>query len=97
MWCTWQNLSSLAAVCAADRFWSAYPNDAEPAWVDLVSGTVAPYHAPPGIVAVARLTHAGLTGGTPVFPRLAEADDYYNACLIMLSGLAWQERTGKAH
>jgi endoglucanase len=97
MWCIWQNLPPLAAVAAADRFWSTYPNDAEPAWVDLVSGAVSPYRAPPGIVAVARLTHAELTGGTPVFPRLAEAGDYYNACLIMLSRLAWQERTGKAH
>ena len=64
-----------------------------PAWVDLVSGAVAPYPAPPGMRAVGNVSGVGsavldLPSG---FPALAAAPDYYSAALIVLAGIAWQE------
>jgi endoglucanase len=64
-----------------------------PAWVDLATGAVAPYAAPPGMQAVGALSNAPPTSlELPVdFPSVAAAPDYYSAALTLLTRIAWQE------
>lgn len=77
----------------AFRTYWAQKSPLVPAWVDLITGAVAPYPAPPGMRAVAEVSGVGsavleLPAG---FPSLDAAPDYYSAALIMLSRIAWQE------
>jgi endoglucanase len=67
-----------------------------PAWVNLETGAEAPYPAPSGMLAVARLAAAvGTASDGPIdFPSVAAAPDYYAAALILLARIAWQERRG---
>jgi endoglucanase len=70
-------------------------NGAPPAaWVNLETGAQAPYSAPPGMLAVARIAAAvGASSEAPIgFPSVADAPDYYSAALTLLSRIAWQER-----
>jgi endoglucanase len=65
-----------------------------PAWVNLETGAEAPYRAPSGMLAVARIA-AAVTAASeaPIdFPSVAEAPDYYSSALILLARIAWQER-----
>ncbi len=64
-----------------------------PAWVDLITGAVAPYAAPPGMQAVGTLLNTPATVlELPVeFPSVAAAPDYYSAALTLLVRIAWQE------
>jgi endoglucanase len=65
-----------------------------PAWVNLETGAEAPYPAPQGMLAVARVAAAvsASSEGPIAFPRVAEAPDYYSAALTLLARIAWQER-----
>ena len=92
LWSTWQNAPQGALRRGLRQFWSAYPGDTMPAWVDLLSDAVSPYRATPGIVAVARLTQAVMNDTAPAIPVITSDTNYYDASLIMLSHLAWQER-----
>lgn len=64
-----------------------------PAWVDVTTGAMAPYAAPPGMLAV------GIVSGAPStvtdlpadFPSIGSAPDYYSAALTMLARIGWQE------
>jgi endoglucanase len=83
----------LPPVEQAFRTYWAQKAPAVPAWVDLASGAVAPYPAPPGMRAVAEVSGVGSTVlDLPAgFPALDSASDYYSAALIVLSRIAWQE------
>ena len=64
-----------------------------PAWIDLNDGTVAPYVASEGFEAVslvAQFAAAGFKGEVPTM-ALSEKDDYYSACLKLLSAMAARE------
>jgi endo-1,4-beta-D-glucanase Y len=93
LWYTWQDLPVGQLQRATDRYWSAFPDGAFPAWVDLVTNEGAPYRASPGIAAVADLTRACMGLRTkPDFPDVANAKTYYDAALTLLSQLAWRAR-----
>jgi endo-1,4-beta-D-glucanase Y len=93
LWSTWQNLPTGRPQRAMDRYWSAFPDAAFPAWVDLVTNETAPYRATIGIAAVAQVTRAGMgLREKPDLPAVTDAKTYYDAALILLSRLAWQER-----
>lgn len=82
-----------AVVNEAFRAYWAQQLPALPAWVDLVTGAVAPYAAPPGMLAVSEVSSAStMILEMPVdFPSVATAPDYYSAALILLARVAWQE------
>ncbi|BCM87229.1 glycosyl hydrolase family 8 [Methylobacterium indicum] len=87
-WCRTRSQGALAAFW---RYWEGQ-HPFPPSWVDLQSGTIAPYPADPGTRAVAALalrTRAGGEGGT--LPSIGEEDHYYPSALIMLSRIAMQE------
>ncbi|HXA20939.1 MAG TPA: glycosyl hydrolase family 8 [Acetobacteraceae bacterium] len=93
LWYTWQGLPIEAPQRAMDRYWSAFPDDTFPAWVNLETDQTAPNRAPLGMVAVAQLTRAAMgLRAKPDLPAVADAAMYYDAALILLSRLAWQER-----
>jgi endo-1,4-beta-D-glucanase Y len=65
-----------------------------PAWVNLETDAEAPYAAPPGMLAVARIAAAvsAPPDGPINLPNVADAPDYYSAALTLLAHVAWQER-----
>lgn len=89
----WSGLHQKAAVAAARRFWLEQPHGVMPAWVDLQTGLQAPFAAPSGVRAVARLAEAAQRGhGRPEdMPRVEDAPDYYAAALTLLSRIAWHD------
>ncbi|TDH59448.1 endoglucanase [Dankookia rubra] len=91
LWLAWAGLWREPALLQAHRFWTA--SAPPPAWVDLETGSTAPYPALPGMVAVARLAASdGRTG--PFHPsarEIVESFDYYSTMLILLSAWALQE------
>jgi endoglucanase len=98
LYLAWAGLHQHPALDAMMRLWF----DRElglppPAWLDLLSNAQAPYRATPGILAVARLLLARRLNVREIehvnFPKVAEAADYYNAALIMLSIRAFEELT----
>jgi endoglucanase len=94
LWSTWGKRPIGQSRLAMARFWGAYPVGAAPAWVDLATNETAPYALTPGMAAVARLTLASVDGSVPILPAVATAHKYYDAALIMLCQLAWQETRG---
>jgi endo-1,4-beta-D-glucanase Y len=77
-------------VQAASAFWS-YNSDHPPAWVDLQTGVVAEYAAPPGIQAIAAVAAFAHQGGpAPLLPTGAN-DTYYSAALTLLARMALGE------
>lgn len=89
----WAGMWDEPAVDSAAAFWSDPSVAVPPAWTNLTSGGVAPYAAPAGMRAVARITVAARIGSTSAMamPRVAEATDYYSAVLTMLARLAWRD------
>lgn len=73
------------------RFWRG---DTAPAWVDLVSGEVAPYPAPAGIRAIAAVS-AATAAATPMppLPAVTAADGYFSSSLALLARLAAAARS----
>jgi endoglucanase len=72
------------------RFW--HETSPLPAWVDLRSGALSDYPAPPGIAAVAKIATATPKTALPDdFPTIRASTDYYSAALILLARLAWRE------
>jgi endoglucanase len=89
----WAGETDAPAVLRSAVFWSEARAGVTPAWVDLRSGSLAPYAGHAGIVAVAALS-AAAAGGAPeraVLPALDRATDYYAGALVMLARLARQE------
>jgi endoglucanase len=92
LWSTWHNLPIGPVRLAMNHYWSAFPDDTFPAWVDVVTGAVAPYPASAGIVAVARLTRIAIGAvRSSELPKVGDAHTYYDASLILLSRLAWRD------
>lgn len=89
----WAELASESAVAAATDFWFSRMHRQMPAWTDLMTNVVAPYPAPHGIVAVARLSAAAAVGrgDMALVPQVASASDYYSAALAMKARLAWDD------
>ena len=70
-------------------------SDKPPAWVDLTTNNVAPYAAPPGMLAVAALASAKPGQAPPAtFPSVTAAPDYYSAALVLLARIAWRDAPG---
>jgi endoglucanase len=93
----WGGLEASAACLSFAAYWSTR-QPAPPAWVDLQTNASANYPAPPGMIAVARMAintaqSQGRLPGAGGFPALRTAPDYYSAALILLSRLAWLERS----
>lgn len=82
------------ALRACADFWGDPRWRQMPAWADLNTGAVAPYAATAGIQAVAQLAMASQAGWGrhEALPRVAEAQDYYAAKLVMMAHYAWDER-----
>jgi endoglucanase len=92
LWWVWQKLSFGAAMRSVDQFWSAFPPGAAPAWVDLKTNDVAPYAATPGMAAIMRLTRMANGGAEQTMPpTVADASNYYDAALILLTHIAERE------
>ena len=91
----WAGLPS-PAIGAFAAFYAPRNSVRAPAWVNLQTGAEAPYAAPAGMIAIARMAAAAGAGtsGPVDLPAVAEAADYYSASLILLSRIAWQERNG---
>jgi endoglucanase len=90
LYLTWSRLIQPQVHDAFSRFWRE--TSPLPAWVDLRSGSLASYPAPPGIEAVAKIATASSKTTFPKdFPVIRASTDYYSAALILLSRLAWQE------
>jgi len=89
----WAGLAAQPAVGAALSFWSSANPRAMPAWIDLMTGVMPPYPAPPGIVAIARLAEAAQAGRGDArrLPRVANAPDYYSAALVLQAHMAWED------
>ena len=91
LWATWQKLPVGPVRRALDAYWSSFPGERFPAWVDLVNNDVAPYPATPGLQGVARLTQSVTSGKPgPELPRVDQSGSYYDAALILLCRLALQ-------
>ena len=92
LWHTWHRLPAGLMQRSVIQFWATFPPRAIPAWADLVTNQTAEYPITPGILAVMQLTRASLVPGTqPVFPPVADGRTYYDAALILLSRITWQE------
>jgi endoglucanase len=89
----WVGLAAEPAVSAAIRFWNSSTPRGMPAWVDLMTNVTPAYAAPPGIVAIARLSEAAQAGqgNAGRLPRVASAPDYYSAVLVLQAHLAWED------
>ncbi|MBE9606148.1 glycosyl hydrolase family 5 [Acetobacteraceae bacterium H6797] len=90
----WAGLSKEPCVAAAASFWlepEFFPR--MPAWADLRDGGIAPYAAPAGIEAVACLAVAAMNGQGRhrALPLIEDAQDYYNALLVMSAHFAWED------
>ncbi|MFO1029215.1 MAG: glycosyl hydrolase family 8 [Acetobacteraceae bacterium] len=89
----WAGLSS-PAIASFAAFYAPRNGAPPPAWVNLQTGEEAPYAAPAGMMAVARIAAAAAAGvsGPVALPSVADAPDYYSAALVLLSKIAWRER-----
>ncbi len=89
----WAGLARESCVLAARRFWLEQPHQVVPAWVDLLTGTQAPFPASSGVVAIARLAEAAGQGQGIIahMPEVDAAQDYYAASLTLLARIAWHD------
>lgn len=89
----WAGLAAQSAVGSALGFWSSPNQRGMPAWIDLMTGMMPPYPAPAGIVAIARLSEAAQAGRGDLrrLPRVASAQDYYSAALVLQCHMAWED------
>jgi endoglucanase len=63
-----------------------------PAWADLTTNSLAPYAAPPGMLAVAAfVTNSPKLSMARDFPSVELSAEYYSAALTLLSRIAWKE------
>ena len=92
LYLSWAGRTPMSVDEAFRAYWAQQLPD-PPAWVDLVTGEVAPYAAPPGMRAVGEFSLAPIAvpDVPPSFPSAATAPDYYSAALILLARIAWQE------
>lgn len=87
----WAGVTPPELQAAFVRYW-ADARGGIPAWVDLHTGDVAAYPAPPGIRAVARFAAERQGLDLPIaHVSVKDAVDYYSAVLIVLSRVAQAE------
>ena len=93
LYTAWARVPVPGLLEAFGRYWSAFPAGAAPAWVDLSTGTIAPFPAGPGMTAVARLatTPSHRAEDAQALPSVSSAANYYEASLILLARIAWRE------
>jgi endoglucanase len=93
LYLVWGGMRSRPALVNAAGYWGAFPMHRPPAWVHLPTNGLAPYPGNPGVQAVAALVRAAHSGQdiAPVLPQVARATGYYDAALILMCRLAWQE------
>lgn len=96
LYLAWEGLKEEPALRAASDFWAtphSLPGGSRvPAWVDLETGSLAPYPASQGVAAIAQVARAARGDlAAPNLPRVRDAEDYYSAALILLSRIVWQE------
>lgn len=85
----WASHATHPAARAAAAFWSSPAFAYVPAWVDLRDGSLAPFPAPAGVIAIHRLLLALLRGERRmVAPPAPAEEDYYSAALRLLVLLA---------
>ncbi|MFC7690590.1 glycosyl hydrolase family 8 [Paeniroseomonas aquatica] len=92
LYLAWAGLGAEPALGHARQFWTDPAHRYMPAWADLASNAIAPYAAPPGMVAVSRLAalqRATAAQAAQSLPLVAEAPDYYSAALGLLVRAAW--------
>nr|WP_314069730.1 glycosyl hydrolase family 8 [uncultured Roseococcus sp.] len=89
----WGGHRQEATLAASADFWFSRRHREIPAWTDLMTNVVAPYPAPHGTRAIARLVAAALAGRGDIalVPSVASAPDYYSAALVSQARLAWQD------
>ena len=86
----WGRVQAGPLLDAFRTYWQTAPSG--PAWTDLRTGEMAPYAAPAGVQAVARVAlRAGTLDTTGALPSVMAASDYYGAGLVLLSRLAAEE------
>ena len=83
LYLAWAGIES-PVLAAVARWWGHAPPGEVPAWVDLMTGTVADYAAGPGMAAVMELA----TGATSPLPAITGGMDYYTAALCLLTRVA---------
>lgn len=87
----WAGVTPPDVRAAFARYWTG-ARGGVPAWVDLLTGDVAAYPAPPGIRAVARFAAEQQGVDLPIARvGVKDAADYYSAVLIVLSRVAQAE------
>jgi endoglucanase len=86
----WGGLAAEPAVAAAAGFWVRATGACRPAWADLADDSVARYPASHGVNAVAALIRVRHSESERP-PRVSEAEDYYSAALVLLSGQVARE------
>ena len=96
LYLAWAGLHGEAPLAAAAGFWTDAAHAEMPAWTDLRSGAVSPYAATAGVAAIAGLSVASASRRPPnrallAGMRVAGAQDYYGAALVMLARLAARE------
>ncbi|WP_188865735.1 glycosyl hydrolase family 8 [Pseudomonas asuensis] len=70
---------------AVSTFWHSKDPASPPAWIDLMSGEVAPYAASWGVLSIRALVDGQLQ---PLQREVLEQEDYYSSSLLMLSQIA---------
>lgn len=68
-----------------ENYWTAWPANNLPAWVDLKTGERSPYNAPLGFYSVGGACDFGQMRAA--MPSVQKNDNYYSASLSMLAGL----------
>ncbi|MXP61927.1 glycosyl hydrolase family 5 [Roseomonas sp. M0104] len=95
LYLAWAGLPHEPAVQAAAEFWASTQRQDMPAWAELVSNATAPYPAASGTRAIAQLVRDPAALPTDL-PKVRDAQNYYDAALILLARLATFERSLQA-
>lgn len=94
LWLSWSGNS-----CDATRDFVSYwqrQQPSPPAWIDLANNSRAPYPAPAGMVAIAKVAadlaqNSQIQVSTLQLPALSASPDYYSAALTLLARCVWLE------
>jgi endoglucanase len=93
LYMAWSGLHAEPGVVGPARLWTEAAHRDMPAWVDLISGATSSYPAPSGMVAIARLAIASISGNAAKLPMpsVSQATEYSSAALTLLARLAWRD------
>lgn len=85
LYLAWAGQMGSELMAGFENYWTAWPENNLPAWVDLKTGERSPYSAPLGFYSVGGACDFGHMGA--MMPPVQKNDNYYSASLSMLSGL----------